>query len=591
MKKILFLSCICLLALTCLFACNKEPIAPADTLMADTVDTVTQDQGQTENVEYLNVVADKSTDFKIILSKDASKNDYSYSLTFDMQKKIKSLTGANLSVVDDWVKEGTDTTDTFEIVIGDCDRQVVADNRGAFGEAQYGYKVVGNKIFIYGWNESSLSAAIDLFTSALTKNYDRESKTLRFAVDTDVKKTNEDWRVDIPKLDDNGYDGYICSGMDNLLYYYNDTTVQQYNAYVEGLLAEGYEMIYKNQIGENLFGCYKNSQKDTLLYASYIPCEKATRITTAPLSKTNFINDSEQPKLTETKIVQMGLDYGNQNSGMCYVIRLEDGRFIIYDGGGNASEDHKKLYELLESMNERQDGIHIAAWVITHEHWDHYANWVKFCNTYGKDVTVEYLIANVPDYAMAYYSNSDPDENGVTYSSVIEGQLAGLQNKVNGGMKLIIPQAGQNIKLGNCNIEILYTHSDLYPTDIESLNNASLVTRVSFGEGKKTMIFLADIENDGSQVLIKRYGSLLKSDYCNFAHHGFWDAPIELYELIDPSVLFWSYDKASADSMVDGTVNKDGGRHNYLLYRNWYVLNSLNVQRVLYGDTTNEILP
>ena len=589
MKKILLLSVVLLLAATCLLACNKEKAPDTDTSATSSPDTTQQDT--VDNTEYLKVAANKESDFKIVIPKELSKNDYSYSLSFDLQKKIKALTGANLSVVDDWVKDGADTTADFEIVIGDCNRQVVEDNCNSFDKNQYGYMVSGNKIFVYGWNESSLSDAVELLTSNLTKNYDKESKTLRFATDTFVKQTNKDWRVEFPTFADGKYDGFICSGIDNLLYYYTDTTSQQYSAYVGGLSAEGYEQVYTNQIGENLFGCYKNGQKDTLIYTSYIPAEQTTRITTAPLSKTNFINDSAQTKITDTKIVQMGLDYENKNSGMCYVIRLEDGRFVIYDGGGNASKDHTKLYELLDSMNARQDGIHIAAWVITHEHWDHYANWIKFCTVYGKDVTVDYLIANVPDYAMAYHSNFDPDENGATYASIIEGQLASLQGKVKGEMKLVTVQTGQNIKIGNCNIEVLYTQADLYPNDMANLNDASLVTRMSFGEGKKTMIFLGDIENTGSQIMIKRYGNELKSDYCNFAHHGFWDAPIELYDLINPTILFWSYDQAQANGMVNGSVDKDSGRHNYLLYRNWYVLNRLNVQTVFYGDTTNEIAP
>ena len=589
MKKILLPFIVCLLAAMCLLACNNEKAPSVNTLTTSPTDTT---QPETVDlVEYLNVVADKTSDFKIIIPKNTSSNSYSYSLVFDLQKKIKSLTGARLSVVDDWVKEGTDTAADFEIVIGDCNRQVVNDSRDSFDENQYGYMVSGNKIFVYGWNESSLSDAIVLLTSNITKNYDRDSKTLKFAKDSIVKKTNTDWRVEIPMFADGKYDGFACSGMDNLLYYYNDTTAEQYNGYVGGLLLAGYEQVYTNQIGENLFGCYKNVQKDTLIYTSYIPAEKTTRLTTAPLNKTNFINDSAQEKITDTKIVQMGLDYENNNSGMCYVIRLEDGRFIIYDGGGSAAQDHTKLYDLLTEMNVRQDGIHIAAWVITHEHWDHYGNWVKFCNTYGKDVTVDYLIANVPDYATAYYANSDPDENGATYTPIIEGQLATLQGKVKGGMKLVTVQTGQNIKIGNCNIEVLYTQSDLYPADMANLNDASLVTRMSFGEGEKTMIFLADIENAGSQIMIKRYGNELKSDYCNFAHHGFWDAPMELYDLIDPTILFWSYDKNQAAYMVDGNVNKDDGRTNYIKYRNWYVLNQLHVETVFYGDTTNEIAP
>ena len=126
MKKILLLSVVCLLAATCLLACDKEQAPDTGTSAMPSTDTTRQDI--VDSTEYLNVATDKVSDFKIIISKELSKNDYSYSLTFDLQKKIKALTGANLSVIDDWVKDGADTTADFEIVIGDCNRQVVKDN-------------------------------------------------------------------------------------------------------------------------------------------------------------------------------------------------------------------------------------------------------------------------------------------------------------------------------------------------------------------------------------------------------------------------------------------------------------------------------
>ena len=68
-------------------------------------------------------------------------------------------------------------------------------------------------------------------------------------------------------------------------------------------------------------------------------------------------------------------------TGLSYIITLEDGRFVVFDGGGISSNniEHDVLWNALKTLYVKIYGrtptesepIHIAAWILTHNHWDH----------------------------------------------------------------------------------------------------------------------------------------------------------------------------------------------------------------------------
>ena len=56
---------------------------------------------------------------------------------------------------------------------------------------------------------------------------------------------------------------------------------------------------------------------------------------------------------------------------MTYIITLEDGSFIVIDGGSNGGSNVELLHKKLQELNKREGTPVIAAWYLTHIHQDH----------------------------------------------------------------------------------------------------------------------------------------------------------------------------------------------------------------------------
>ena len=168
-----------------------------------------------------------------------------------------------------------------------------------------------------------------------------------------VAKVAAERYTDFPAYTGGNLAGLYDAGYGNLEFYYTDTTPDEYRAYISMLDGKGFVRHMENTIGSNLYTTLTSS--DGMLHAYYIVCEKAVRIVTAP--KGGYTLPRFEPekvtKITEPKMTQMSLDYAAGNFGMCYIFTLEDGSFVIVDGGGTKGNDTAKLYKLLGTLNER----------------------------------------------------------------------------------------------------------------------------------------------------------------------------------------------------------------------------------------------
>ena len=69
-------------------------------------------------------------------------------------------------------------------------------------------------------------------------------------------------------------------------------------------------------------------------------------------------------------VTQVRTAYFSMDCGMCYVIRLFDGRFVILDSNTGEYEENQRLFDVLNSQNVNEKII-IAAWFFSHAHLDH----------------------------------------------------------------------------------------------------------------------------------------------------------------------------------------------------------------------------
>ena len=445
---------------------------------------------------------------------------------------------------------------------------------------------IDNKIIVAGKDDATTIAAIDSFTSLIEKAKGNNSKKGNYAIS--VAKLLIDTYCasldSIPKFSGATYSTTYPSGDGIKQLYYTSADSSKINAYVTQLANLGYKKVEDNSVNGNRFvTCYG---KNGIVHISYLNHNKTLSVILDSL-KNSVYKESEPTytKVTETSLAVMTLDYDTTQdkigsnydaSGMSYVITLEDGRYIVIDGGYGSANDHHILFNYLKNNNKRKDGkIVIAAWVFTHDHSDHYGCFVDFSSTYGTRVTLQYYLMNCGDKSR--------------YSQTPSGWLPGTSK--DGGLphyclnvyfkdaKKIVPHTGQKITFCNTTFEVMSTQESHTPSKMELINDSSIILRMN-ANGVKT-IFLADAEAQTTKLLNNMYGSTLKSDIMQIAHHGYSGGSTTLYQRIAPKYTLWPTSQECFNQRTTG-----GGNGNAQSQNNW----ARNNSTCFVGDDDIEIL-
>lgn len=381
---------------------------------------------------------------------------------------------------------------------------------------------------------------------------------------TETRKPETETKPEKPKPPEvPAFDGGTLKGAyelenDNTLKRYEGVTAADFDAYRKKLTDDGYAVYGSHEIGANRYATLTKSGMAVSL--CYIESDGSLTVTCDPLTKTVLYPQETwdgSKKVTDTTLGIFSLDYAKQGgkkdpttgenidgNGMGFVITLEDGRFIVIDGGYN--HDALNLYYYLRDNNRRADGkIVIAAWIMTHSHPDHYACMEAFYISCGRrGITVENVIANpVPE--------SRFDKN-FTYEKWVRDELPRIAEELDANY--IMPHAGQVMKFCNAELEILYTHENMAPKTVWNPNEASVIFRLkAYG---KSVLFLGDIEFS-TPVLTKMYGAELKSDIVQVNHHGYAggsrEETSEELTLIDPSIAIWATNRATFEKYRNDT--------------------------------------
>lgn len=204
---------------------------------------------------------------------------------------------------------------------------------------------------------------------------------------------------------------------------------------------------------------------------------------------------------------------------MGYIVRTQNGKIIVIDGG--MSKDADNLKKFLNKYNN-----HVDYWFITHPHMDHAGTFINII-----DNNDNIKIDNV------YYSTNDLDwykkYAGTRISEIVDFYRTLENDKIKQVKKQ--PQIGDTIKIDNVKIEILGVNNPEITTN--PINNSSMVFKLKVNN--KSILFLGDTGEESSNKLVKEYGKKLKSDIVQVAHHGQQGAIEELYKLVKPEICLW----------------------------------------------------
>ncbi len=394
------------------------------------------------------------------------------------------------------------------------------------------------------------------------------------------------------QLFDRFYDAsYSCSdGVHQFLY--RNLSADSVDEALSSSLVKDYVKVQDRTVADNRFVTLHKGKAS--IHFAYLAKDRALTVTLDELADPVFCkpSSSHEPKLTNNSFAIMTLDYSKytcaagcdpkyDNNGLSYVITLEDGRFIIYDGGYPypRANDDEIIYEFLKDHNLRQGKPVIAAWILTHPHLDHYGAFVSFSQRFAHLVELEAIVANTaPAYCYPRAHDATLEDMSV------------YTKRFGPNTRHIRPHIGQALYYGNVEIEVLHTHEQFHFNRLElnQDNSASIVSRL-FLDG--VSFFLpADAMENVCRELVRLYGDALKSDFFQIPHHGNRGNTNSLYEAVQPSYALWNTSSYGFAKRTAGEPYPVGMPHAYDAALNRRIYTELGADHCWCADDEIEIL-
>ncbi len=344
-----------------------------------------------------------------------------------------------------------------------------------------------------------------------------------------------------------------------------------------------------------------NFNEVVFAYASSTIRVTASNLLTSDLPDAALLNP-EQSYVKKVDSTIVSIDLGADNYGTGYVMQLEDGRFVIVDGGKNDSTDIANLWSILSELHTDATGsepsaanpVQIAAWIITHCHGDHRGMLQGFATSSyvtEKKVALQYLVYNFA---------SRSEASGVGEHSAFSTTLSHSFSNY----EVVKPVTGQTLYIANLKLETLFTHKDIYPQHTVAINDTSTIQRLTFvansaasgtvtvnhlqvvddnsSDSAYSFISTGDLYIQGSRWMCAMYGEDLRADMVSMAHHGGEGAESAFYDLVQPTIVWWSYPMDSIPLSRGGTPSV------WSVNVNNYVAKTLSsVKYILFADDCN----
>ena len=305
---------------------------------------------------------------------------------------------------------------------------------------------------------------------------------------------------------------------------YKKVRPSDFSAKEAELVSGGYTEIARNYLGnvESIVFC----RGEELALLTYFPNAKELRLVTEPDSGyVTYLKEKDEQLSYQgpTKLTHVDTD----DPGISTVIRLPDGRFIVFDGGWENNQDAHQLMDVLRAQNPYERPV-IAAWIMTHPHIDHYRAYFDFDSAYRDEVEIQRFIFNFPDPALDERIPRLAHANEYLNIGRFYDRVSAIDAKV------IRAHTGQVFEFSGVRLEIISSPDDVYVIPIKDFNKQSLIVKI-YAEGQ-TILHGGDA-HFGSTNIAGRYGEHLKSDILYIPHHFFDGGNIAAYDCVHPEVL------------------------------------------------------
>ena len=434
-------------------------------------------------------------------------------------------------------------------------------------ECSYGEYIIqaeGNKIVIMAFSDHCMRAAVSSFIRDVQSAYERSTKTATLKSSSLSSRLEYDEQLAaLPTFDGGAFRTYYDAGnrtnsnntqCDQIII--DKASRESFEAYLEKLSAAGYTKSAENTMNTCSFATFMNDKYT--VNVGFYGNDNSVRLLIEPnvvAKNPSPFTDAPHTKVTTSQITMIGLEYpdashscGYITNGICMLIRLEDGRFIIVDGGFNRALHGNNLVNAIrEQSKSYTDTPTVAAWIVTHAHGDHHGTLVGYSSLFKNGgIKVETMLANfMSEGERKKAANAHADSFGASEGT---GATAILQAGETLGADIYKVHVGQVYHFANLELEIVYTLESFAPSIPNGLNTVSIVTRMKFidSETKKETTYLSTGDATGwaMSTLHTMFGSYIQSDILQICHHGAGTAGNDngvanAYKTVNASLILW----------------------------------------------------
>lgn len=490
-----------------------------------------------ESYEALSFIKDGKCDYTIVYAAgDKAASD----AASDIQSAIEAV-GANVAITDD-----SAAASGKELLVGKTNRDLSYKNDVYHKIALIQKDDKGN-IAVCGNLETSATLFTQYIETLSANVGDVDLVENMFgSVSTDL--------IGFAPLYNGGGTVETLSSFEKSNSYYtlvHQATREDYTGYTNLLKEEGFELHTSSEANGNIFETWTDGY--TILTLSHIAYTDPATIDMATESlgdisymsiAVDCIDNSALPAVetdTEAITTEQLTTVGTQHG---HILRLADGRFVIFDGG--MPDQAEKIYKILCEQNELEGKPVVAAWFLTHGHADHIGAINTFVQMYAKDVEVETFVHNLPAYELYYEKNtweassSQPDKHYVEAEGLLERSNTYYDaiQKSYPNANIIVAHAGQRFEYGDLDIDVLFTSENIYRKEMWDTNMSSVSYSVTGKTGR--MIVLGDSVDITCPMINAIYGSSLKCNLVQVAHHGYNGGNAEMYASMDADFAIWT---------------------------------------------------
>ncbi len=319
------------------------------------------------------------------------------------------------------------------------------------------------------------------------------------------------------------YSEAVDVGSDNYMIQADNTTLDEYRAYLKTLENAG----YKKQVDNGEDGIEKN------VYAAYYQKDKSTVHVSymSKLEKT-MINVTEKPRMSEHLFYNESYVAGNAEGaktklhfqelyevGNNFIFQLKDGTFIVEDGG--AGNQLPYLLDYLEELAPEGQKPTIIAWFVSHSHLDHMGVFRALSD--NKEacarINVEGVYYNAPSKAAQISPAGTYDSVNVT-TTMSAAAGAFLKNTEGKNTPVYRTQLGDRYYFNDITIDVIYSQELIDSAEWDTWNSSSSIYMHTI-EGQKVM-FNGDADIACQELVMDMYDrEYLDIDIYQVAHHGF----------------------------------------------------------------------